>query len=209
MLFLMQRHLLFFILLSTVLAHGQVQEFGRQRHEFSTRNGVSFGTGHVFGFAQDRKFYTMAFRYGFRFRTIKGVTLRYTAEAVPVAVLGEPYFEGRPILGSPIQDTEWQYIYGGGLNPIGIQMNFRSGKRLQPVLDSNGGFLYFTQRVLSPEASQFNFTVHVGLGVQIFSSERHAITAAFRYHHLSNANISQRNPGTDALMLDLRFSWFR
>jgi opacity protein-like surface antigen len=88
-------------------------------------------------------------------------------------------------------------------------MNFRRGKRIQPLWDVQGGFLYFTQRVLAAEGSQFQFTIASGPGAQIFFTPRTAITVGYRYHHLSNANISKRNPGTDTHQLYFSFSLFR
>ena len=188
----------------------QTSDYGSFRHEFSQRTSIGFGWGHVFGFAQDRRLLSTALRYGFRWRVIKRATLRYTTEVVPVAFLSEPYVDGVPTLITPVpSQTHREYVYGVGASPIGLQMNFRSGRRFQPVLDSNGGFLYFSRRVLSPEASQFNFTVHVGLGLAVFTDPRHAISVGYRYHHMSNANITTRNPGTDSHMLDVRFSWLR
>jgi opacity protein-like surface antigen len=104
-------------------------------------------------------------------------------------------------------DEKW--VYGVGANPVGLQMNFRRGKRLQPLWDFEGGFLYFSQRVLAAEGSQFQFTVATGPGAQFFFTPRTALTVGYRYHHMSNANISNRNPGTDTNQLYFSFSLFR
>ena len=195
--------------LLTILLFGtfcSAQEFGASPHEFSFWTGGSFASGHVFGFAQDRRLYLANARYGRSFANFKSIRLRYTAEITPVAVLSEPYEAGVPTLGA---GTSREYIYGGGFSPIGLQVNFCDGKRLQPVLDSNGGALWFTRKVLSPDASRFNFTVHMGLGLQTFIAKRHAVTFGYRYHHLSNANITDRNPGTDSHMVFISFSLLR
>jgi hypothetical protein len=192
--------------LLVVVAAAQAQGFGSRKNEWSHWYGASFGSGHVFGFAQDRRLYLANARYGRSFATVKNIRLRYTAEITPLAVLCEPYAGGVPTLGT---GTSRAFTYGGGFSPVGLQINFRDGKRLQPVLDSNGGALWFTRPVLSPEASRFNFTVHVGVGLQIFLPPGRALTMGYRYHHLSNANIMNRNPGTDSHMLYARFSFFR
>jgi hypothetical protein len=190
----------------TLAVMAQSQEFGSHSHEFSLWSAASFGSGHVFGFAQDRRLYLANARYGRSFATIKNIRLRYTAEITPIAVLSEPYDLGFPTLGI---GTTREYIYGGGFSPIGLQINFHDGKRLQPVLDSNGGALWFTRPVLSPETSRFNFTVHMGVGLQTFVTQTRAVTVGYRYHHLSNANITNRNPGTDSHMVYMRFSFVR
>ena len=190
----------------TLATMAGAQSYGVRKHEFSVGTGAAFGSGHVFGFAQDRRLYLANARYGRSFATIRNIRLRYTAEITPLAILAEPYDLGVPTLGT---GTSREYIYGGGFSPIGLQVNFRDGKRLQPVLDSNGGALWFTRKVLSPEASRFNFTIHVGFGLQMFVSRARAVTLGYRYHHLSNANITNRNPGTDSHMVYVRFSAFR
>jgi hypothetical protein len=182
------------------------QEYGETKNEFSHWYGVSFGSGHVFGFAQDRRLYVANVRYGRSFANIKSIKVRYTAEITPVAVLSEPYAGGVATLGV---GTSREYIYGGGFSPLGLQINFRDRKRMQPVLDSNAGALWFTRPVLSPEASGFNFTIHLGFGLQMFVSQTRAVTVGYRYHHMSTANITDRNPGTDSHMVYVRFSVFR
>ena len=199
----MARVLLTALLLGTL---SRAQDFGASPHEFSIWTGATFASGHVFGFAQDRRLYLANARYGRSFATIKNIRLRYTAEITPVAVLSEPDEAGVPTLGA---GTSREYIYGGGFSPIGLQVNFRDGKRLQPVLDANGGALWFTRKVLSPEASRFNFTVHMGLGLRTFLTPGRAVTFGYRYHHLSNANITDRNPGTDSHMLYFSFAVLR
>ncbi len=42
------------------------------------------------------------------------------------------------------------------------------------------------------------YTVDFGAGVNIFRKERQVVTIGYRYQHLANADISPRNPGTDA-----------
>lgn len=137
------------------------------------------------------------------------ISLRYTIEAIPAAVLSEPYLDGTPVIGLLGRISPHREIYGGGLNPVGFQLNFRARKRIQPFGSFNGGFLYFSRKVLSPQASQFNFTVAMGAGVEIYTSATRAIQIGYRYHHLSNANITDRNPGTDSNMIYFGFSFLR
>jgi len=184
-------------------------EFGRMKNEFVIWNADSFASGHIFGFAQNRSLYLTGFRYGMMILERQRISLRYTIEAIPAAVLSEPYADGRPVLGFLGRISPHREIYGGGLNPIGLQLNFRARKRVQPFGSFNGGFLYFSRKVLSPEASQFNFTVAMGGGVEIFTSSNRAIQIGYRYHHLSNANITDRNPGTDSNMIYFGFSFLR
>lgn len=200
------------LLLLTFSCHAYAQrvehQFGALKNEFTVWNANSFATGHVFGFAQHRGLYATAFRYGRTILTRHHLTLKYTIEAVPAAVLSEPYLDGQPVIGPIAKGSPHQLIYGGGFNPVGLQLNFRRGKRLQPFGTFNGGFLYFSRKVISPQASQFNFTVAGGAGVEFFVSANRAFQVGYRYHHLSNANITDRNPGTDSQMIFFGFSIF-
>jgi lipid A 3-O-deacylase len=59
-------------------------------------------------------------------------------------------------------------------------------------------------------ATQFNFTAQLGGGVQLFtSSRRAALDLGYKYHHISNANLGNRNPGMDSHMLFIGVSLFR
>jgi opacity protein-like surface antigen len=62
------------------------------------------------------------------------------------------------------------------------------------------------RRDLTPDSSQFNFTIDYGAGIQVFTSPRRAITIDYRYYHISNADIAI-NPGTDANVYHGRGRW--
>ena len=68
---------------------------------------------------------------------------------------------------------------------------------MQPFLATNGGFIYFDNRVLSRQGSQYMYTIDFGGGLIVFRSKRQSFTFGYRYQHLSNANISHHNPGVD------------
>jgi hypothetical protein len=99
--------------------------------------------------------------------------------------------------------------YGSGLSPVGFQWDFFPSKRVQPFFSGDGGFIYFMDKVLSPQGSQFMYTVDFGTGINIFRKERQAVSIGYRYQHLSNANISVHNPGMDANTFYVSVSRFR
>ncbi len=183
--------------LTVVLVAGVVSAQETLRNEIGIGAGGSFANGHAFGFAQDTSLWLAEVRYGRAFFADDGIAFRYLAKVAPLALVGERLTGGR------------RYTYGAGLSPIGIQLNLLTARRVQPFLASSGGFLYFTDTILSRDATQFNFTVEVGAGTQIFSSPRRAFTLAYKYHHISNANIHRRNPGLDTHMawVGLSFLW--
>jgi hypothetical protein len=99
--------------------------------------------------------------------------------------------------------------YGSGLSPEGLQIDFRPRRRVQPFISNNGGFIYFADKVLSAEGSQFMFTVDFGGGINVFYKQSQALTIGYRYQHLSNGNTSLRNPGTDMNTFYFGVSRFR
>jgi hypothetical protein len=172
-------------------------EAGAQRHQISLWGAASFANGHAFGFVQNATLAFAKVRYGRTFFEWHPLAFKYVVEAVPLALMGE----ARPGGGR-------NYIYGGGLSPIGLQLNLLRRRRVQPMLASNGGFLYFTRPVPTADAARFNFTVFIAGGAEIFLNRSRAITIGYQYHHFSNANMT-RNPALDNHMIFAGFSFLR
>jgi opacity protein-like surface antigen len=56
-------------------------------------------------------------------------------------------------------------------------------------------------------SSQFNFGVGWGAGVQIWHRENQSVSIGYKFHHISNANSADRNPGADSNLLYAGYSW--
>jgi hypothetical protein len=177
------------------------------KNEFGILLGGSFVSSNVLAFSEGRKLVITQVRYARRLIAREHFSLKMTVDFVPAAILIEP--ENVELTSRIIPGSPWRSVYGWGLVPGGMQMNFRPRKHVQPFAASTFGFLYFNSRVISPAASRFNFTVDMGPGVQIFTSRRRAVTLGYRYHHLSNADISARNPGADSNIFYVGYSIFR
>jgi hypothetical protein len=174
-------------------------------HELGAWWGLSLISGHLFGYAGDVKYMPIDVRYSYRFLVHDNWTMRYSPEVTALGMIDWPT---PPPLGSAPFNLR-QRAYGGGVSPEGLQVDFRPHSRWQPFLSNNGGFIYFANSVLSPAGSQFMFTVDFGGGVNFYHHERQAITIGYRYTHLSNGNISEHNPGTDANVFYVGVSRFR
>lgn len=174
-------------------------------HELGAWWGLSLISGHLFGYAGDVKYMPIDVRYSYRFLVHDHWTMRYSPEVTALGMLDWPT---PPPLGSAPYDLR-KRTYGAGVSPEGFQVDFRPHSRWQPFLSNNGGFIYFADRVLSPQGSHFMYTVDFGGGINIFHHERQAITIGYRYTHMSNADISAHNPGTDANVFYVGVSRFR
>jgi opacity protein-like surface antigen len=96
--------------------------------------------------------------------------------------------------------------FGGSLM---LKYNFLSFGRWMPFWDGGAGMLWTDLAPRIPEQStQFNFILQTGPGVSYFVSENWAITGGIRFHHISNANIGDRNTGLNAWLFTLGVSFF-
>ncbi len=173
------------------------------KHELGVWWGLSLHSGHYLGYDKDVKWMPINVKYSYRFWTRETFALRYAPELTALALLDEPNW-------APVdQYTLRRRTYGSGLTPVGFEMNFFPRSRVQPFLSEHSGLDYFYKKVLSPDGSQLLFTTDLGLGVNIFRKMRQDVTIAYRYQHLSNANISDHNPGTDANTFYVGVSRFR
>ncbi len=165
------------------------------------------GNGSLEGTTRDRRLFLIGAAYNRLLTTKKIVALTFTSQLIPVALLREPYF-----LNTDIQavrkfplSTETRRNYGAGASPAGIKVNFLPGKKVQPFLGVQGGFLYFSRRALSPNASRFNFNIDGRAGLEFTLPSGKAISFAYMFQHMSNAYIARENPGVDSHMLTLAF----
>ena len=179
------------------------------QHEFGAWWGLSLISGHIWGYAGDVKYMPIDVRYTYLLSSHESWTLRYAPEFTALAMLSERVPGAVPTQAEPAVQYLRQRIYGSGVSPVGFETDFLPAKRIQPYLSTNGGFVYFDDRVLSPQGSQWMYTIDFGCGFHVFRKARQDWSLGYRYQHLSNANISQHNPGTDANTFYVAVSRFR
>ena len=167
----------------------------RGTNEFGIWTGYSPFFFVLKGTSKDRQLLLLNFQYARTLLVTRPLTLKYTAEAVPIALEFQPtqhYLVAGKLLNNPAGT-----IYGAGSSPIGLQANF-GPKRIQPLVNGSLGFLYFTSQVPVLKSSQFNYTITIGFGTQIFWRPGRSLTVGWKYHHLSNNYRGQLNPGMDS-----------
>jgi hypothetical protein len=174
------------------------------KHEFGAWWGLSPISGHVFGYAGGVKYMPVVVRYSYELGRYHDLwSLRYSPEVTALAMIDWPTPKGKTVF------DKHKRVYGSGFSPVGFEWDFRPLSRVQPFLGMNGGFVYFVDRVLNPNGSQFMYAIGPSMGLNIFRTKRQAITIGYRYQHLSNANISLHNPGTDVNIFYVGVSRFR
>lgn len=158
------------------------------------------------GVTEDRKLFLLNLQYARTLFATKPLTLKYTAEIVPVALEIQPtqvYLINGRALVNPAGT-----IYAAGASPIGFQGNF-GRKSIQPFMNGSVGFLYFNQQVPIIGSSQFNYTITIGVGAQFFRRSGRSFTLGWKYHHLSNNYQATLNPGIDSSVFYAGFSFVR
>ena len=178
-------------------------------HEFGAWWGLSLISGHIWGYAGDVKYMPIDVRYTYLISPHRLWTLRYAPEVTALAMLDQPVPGAKPTTVQPYAQQLRERVYGSGASPVGFESDFWPAKRVQPFFSTNGGFIYFVDRVLSPQGSRWMYTIDFGTGIHIFRKARQDWTLGYRYQHLSNANISEHNPGTDANTFYIAVSRFR
>jgi hypothetical protein len=165
--------------------------------------GLSVNSGDLWGGAVDVKYMPIDVRFSYRFLLHDRWALRYSPEITALAMLDESTPKG----AAPFNLRK--RTYGSGLSPEGFQADFFPHSRMQPFLSNNAGFIYFADKVLAPQGSQFMYIIDFGVGVNIFRKETQVVTLGYRYQHLGNGNISPQNQGTDANTFYVGVSRFR
>ncbi|HEU4343367.1 MAG TPA: acyloxyacyl hydrolase [Candidatus Binatia bacterium] len=167
-------------------------------NEFGLWVGGSPDSTRSIGKTEDRKLLLVALRYGRVLAAWESTSLEYTLDIFPAAVVFVPEDAGRS------RST----IYGAGISPLGLKLNFGQQSWIKPFVGASVGFLYFEDDVPVPRSSRFNFTPEIGLGLQFFLSPKNAATVGYKFHHISNANTGRRNPGMDSHVFYAGFSFF-
>jgi opacity protein-like surface antigen len=77
---------------------------------------------------------------------------------------------------------------------------------LHPVLRAGAGILYASREV-PPGETRLNFSLLVGIGLDIDVSRKLQLAPEYRFHHVSNANTGPINPGINAHTLVLGLTY--
>ena len=101
------------------------------------------------------------------------------------------------------------WTVGQAMSPVGFQWNFRPRHKVQPLIIGHGGYMYSTRPTPVDYAGSFNFTFDLGAGVEVYRSQTRSIRADYRYHHISNDDTADYNPGIDSGLLQVTYSFGR
>jgi lipid A 3-O-deacylase PagL len=184
----------------------------RGDNEFGFWGGFSPAATTIFGGlhddeAKDRKFVIAAFRYGRTLAANNSLALQYTLDAVPLAVATGTIVSRTTVAG--VDTFQRETAYGGGVTPLGLQLDFANGSKVHPFAHVNGGLLWFNKSVPIEDAGKLALVGEAGGGVRIFTSERRAVSIGVRFHHISNGDRAGSNRGLNQFVIYAGFSIFK
>lgn len=107
----------------------------------------------------------------------------YAVDAVPVFLVFQP----------------GNTAYGGGVNPLNLKWLFATRGDVAPYFELSGGTL-FTSHEVPPGTSTVNFTSGATVGVHFLGEERNW-SVEVRYMHISNAGLTNPNPGVNTVQV--------
>ncbi len=157
----------------------------------------SFGNYQIFAQGEDSKMFSAGVEYD---RHSWGCLLKakvdYVAEFLPFVLLDQSAVLN--YYGVPYS-VKKQHVPGIGITPVGFLLTWRDGRAIKPYLMAKGGFLLFSQKAESPNASYENISLRSEIGVQIRMSPRVDLRLGMGDYHFSNAFVVPSNPGLDVM----------
>lgn len=188
------------------LADPDTVSVSRDKNEFSVWGAFAPDIPRLFSGSRKSIFGEVGFQYARRIAASRNVALKYTIDAIPLAVLNYR----RELLIAPTVNT-FAYdrprttVYAVSLTPVGFQLNFLRQRRIQPFITANAGFIIFNKSIpddrsaLRPDrrGRQFNYTLAGGGGVEFDADKERSYRVGFKFHHISNASTGNINPGFD------------
>jgi hypothetical protein len=165
----------------------------------------SFGNYKIFAQGEDSKLFTSGVEYErHSWGCLLNAQVYYVAEFLPFVLLDQP--ANLNYYGIP-RSTDKQFVPGIGITPIGFRMLWRDGKAIKPYLMAKGGFLVFSKKAESPNASYENISLRSEVGVQIRMTKRVDLRLGIGDYHFSNAFIVPSNPGLDVMSYMGGIAW--
>ena len=97
--------------------------------------------------------------------------------------------------------------YSGGANLV-YEHHFAVAGRVLPVWKLGAGFLYSNIKLPEGE-TRLNFSLLTEFGVDIMVTDSSALFLAYRFHHVSNAETGDVNPGVNLHTMMFGLSFYR
>jgi len=97
---------------------------------------------------------------------------------------------------------------GIGVTPLTWRWNFDTRGNVVPFAELAGGLLW-TRDPVPSQTARGNFTAHAAYGIRYFFRPSQALVVNYLFHHISNGNRLERNPGVNAHVIQMGLSVIR
>ncbi|MEW6322598.1 MAG: acyloxyacyl hydrolase [Acidobacteriota bacterium] len=101
-----------------------------------------------------------------------------------------------------------QRLVGVGFSPLVWRWNFVPRGRVAPYAELAGGLLW-TNKPIPAETTTVNWTAFAGAGLRIMATASQGLVLGYRFHHISNGNRLEKNPGVNANMAHIGWTLIR
>jgi len=168
---------------------------GSLRHDLQVFAGYSPASTSLTGEAPDRRFVLAGLSYSYRCWVWNSSSLSYTAAAMPAAIMLEPSHA----------------VYGFGIASVGVRLDLARKRRTHPFVETLEGIIASSEPIPinAPNATGLNFLYSVGGGISTAAGSRRAVSAGYRFMHISNAGTTSFNPGVNNNVIYLGYSFLR
>jgi opacity protein-like surface antigen len=207
----MKRSILFAVVLLMGCAASFAQTEEPAKNELTVWGGYAptVRTFDLDGRTWDSQYGMVALRYSRRFNNSSWLNIKYTVDAIPAAVLHYPDRVITPTGPGTVRvDRVKETRYAFGVSPFGLQFNFRPKKKVQPFLALSLAALVFNKTTPNDLGERLNFGSEGGAGIEYRLSNKRALTFGYKFYHISNASRGTENPGYDAQMLYLGYTFW-
>jgi hypothetical protein len=162
------------------------------RHDFQFFAGYSPVSATLIGTTTDRRLFIAGFGYNYRCWVWPHVSISYSGELLPAAVLLQP---GQYLP----QFVPAHAVYGFAVTPVGFTADFGRRHSVYSFIQTNEGIIASSEPIPInvTGATGLNFLIDVGGGVRIKTGQRSAISLGYKFLHISNSFTSAVNPGVD------------
>ncbi len=149
--------------------------------------------------------------------TTTPITLTQTGSSVLVGTCkaATGTFVVPPVPGLPPESIVYtntcgrRWTFAQEFSPIGFKYSLRTSHALQPFLVGTGGYMYSNRPIPITNAGSFNFQFDFGAGIEIFRSKTRSVSVEARFHHFSNKETANANPGVDNINYKVSYNFGR
>lgn len=167
----------------------------QQPVNYNIWGGYSFNSVRFLGKTQQAQTQIIGIGYQRKIRAFpQEKTLWYTADVIPYIHYSYPKRD---------ENDRRVNRSGYGISPVGFKLIHQYNNSITPFLQTTGGLIFMESNFPTDQAQRLNFTFDITLGANIQLYKFLSLSAGYKFHHISNAETGEENPGLDSNVLFL------